>query len=104
MRRFGLCLAVAGLWALGACGGGRVSGEVGRACVAGGRGAASPALCSCVQGVADQVLNASEQRRAAAFFDDPDLAQRARTSDGAQDEAFWARYRAFADRAAAICG
>jgi hypothetical protein len=104
MRRIGLALALAALWGLGACGGGRVSGEVGRACVAAGRSAASPQLCSCVQGVADQTLSASEQRLAAQFFEDPDLAQRTRTSNDPRTERFWERYRAFADYAAAVCG
>lgn len=104
MRRMGLALALAALWGLGACGGGRVSGDIGRACIAAGRGEASPQLCSCVQGIADQTLSTGEQRRAAAFFEDPDLAQRMRTSDDPRTERFWERYRAFADYAEAVCG
>ncbi|TNC63559.1 arginine transporter [Rubellimicrobium roseum] len=88
---------------LGGCGG-RVSGDIGRACMAGGRNAASPQLCSCVQGVANQSLSASDQRRAALFFEDPDRAQETRASDRAGDEAFWLRYKAFSQRAEAICG
>ena len=103
LRRIGLCLALGALWALGGCGGG-VSGEIGRACMAGGRSAANPDLCSCVQGVANQSLGASDQRRAASFFADPQSAQQIRQSDRPGDEAFWDRYRAFADRAEAICG
>ena len=83
---------------------GRVSGTIGRACLEGGRDAATPALCSCIQGVANQSLTAADQRRAAAFFEDPQEAQDTRQSGRAGDEAFWQRYRAFADRAAAICG
>ena len=100
-RRLGLCAALGALWVLGGCGGG-VSGDIGRACVTSGREAASPQLCSCVQGVANQTLSASDQRRAARFFDDPDRAQETRTSDSAGDEAFWLRYRAFADTAEAL--
>jgi hypothetical protein len=88
---------------LGGCGGG-VSGEIGRACVTSGRDAANPQLCSCIQGVANQSLSAADQRRAARFFGDPDRAQDVRLSDTARDDAFWERWRAFADRAEAICG
>jgi hypothetical protein len=92
-------VALGALWVLGGCGGG-VSGEIGRACMAGGREAANTQLCACVQGVANQSLTAAEQRRAARFFTDPDEAQEARESGSA----FWERYRAFASQAEAICG
>ncbi len=101
-RQFGLIMALGALWALGGCGGG-VSGEIGRACMTGGRDAASPRLCSCIQGVANQSLSVADQRRAARFFADPDRAQATRVSDSSGDEAFWQRYRAFASRAEAIC-
>ena len=104
MRRIfrGMGLSVS-LAALAACSGG-VTGPVGTACIEGGRSAANPVLCSCVQAVADQTLTGAEQRRAARFFDDPDRAQETRTSDRPADEEFWARYRAFADTARASCG
>ncbi len=88
------------------CGGGTrgVNGEVAKACMAGGRDAANRSLCSCVQQVANQSLSGADQRRTAAFFDDPDTAQQTRQSDRASDEAFWTRYRTFADRAEANCG
>ncbi|MCC7321933.1 MAG: arginine transporter [Rubellimicrobium sp.] len=90
---------------LDGCGGGvRVSGEIGTACIGGGRDAANPALCSCVQRAADQALTAAEQRRAATFFANPHLAQEVRQSDRASDERFWQRYRAFSERAEAMCG
>ncbi len=98
MRRI-FALTAAGL--LVSCGG--VSGEIGQACMAAGREAASPALCSCVQQVANQSLSASDQARAASFFDDPEKAQTIRQSDATRDDAFWTRYRAFADRAEAMC-
>ena len=102
MRGFVVVLA---LGLLTGCGGGRaVSGDLAKACIAGGRDAANRSLCSCVQQVANQSLNASDQRRAAAFFGDPDTAQQVRQSDRAGDEAFWTRYRAFADRAQSGCG
>ena len=96
---------LAGFVALAGCGGAAgVNGAMAKACIAGGRDAANRSLCSCVQQVANQSLNASDQRRAAGFFDDPDAAQDARQSDRVGDEAFWTRYRAFADRAESMCG
>lgn len=102
-RRLALGAGLLALWVLGGCGGG-VSGEVGRACMAGGRDAANPQLCSCVQGVATQVLSRSEQGRAARLFQDPNLAQEIRQSNHPRDESFWRRYTAFAERAEALCG
>lgn len=103
MRRVLVTMAVL---ALASCGGGArgLSGDVAKACIAGGRDAANRALCSCVQQVANQSLSGADQRRAAGFFEDPDTAQQVRQSDRSSDEAFWTRYRAFADRAEASCG
>jgi phytoene dehydrogenase-like protein len=94
---------LAALWVLGGCGGG-VRGEIGRACMAGGRNAANPQLCSCIQGVANQSLSGGDQGRVAAFFADPERAEAVRASDSSRDEAFWERYRAFTSQAEAICG
>ena len=99
-----ISVALIVIFALGSCGGGRVSGDIGQACMNGGRSAANPALCSCVQRVANQTLSGADQRRAASFFDDPHQAQETRTRDDASSEAFWGRYRAFADSARAQCG
>jgi len=96
-----ILILLAGL-ALAGCGGG-ASGEIGRACIRADREAATSSLCSCVQRVANQSLSAADQRRAADFFDNPDKAEEVRRSDAARDDAFWDRYRAFADRAEAVC-
>ena len=101
-RKLSLGVGVLALWALGGCGGG-VSGEVGRACMASGRSAANPALCSCIQGAANGTLTQGEQNRAAALFESPDRAQATRASNARADEVFWSHYRAFADRAEALC-
>lgn len=85
------------------CSGGRVSGDISGACLGANRSAASPQLCSCVQQVANQSLSRSDQARAAAFFADPQLAQDTRQSNRASDEAFWLRYRGFADLATQVC-
>ncbi|MBB3711616.1 hypothetical protein FHS00_001187 [Limimaricola variabilis] len=94
-------LGLVALLTLAACGGGRPSGAISRACEASGRPGANAALCSCVQGAADATLSGSEQRRAAKFFKDPQKAQDTRQQDGSG--AFWSRYKAFAERAEAIC-
>lgn len=88
---------------LAACGGNRVSGEIGKACIAADRKAASSRLCSCVQRAADQTLSASDQRRAADFFDDPQKAQDTRQSDNRSSERFWKRYKAFSNTAKRMC-
>ena len=102
MRYILLAGAVA---AAAACGGGApaVTGDISNACIAANRSAASPALCSCVQQVANQTLSASDQSRAASFFANPQLAQDTRQSDNIRDELFWGRYRSFTDLATQIC-
>jgi hypothetical protein len=102
VRRGGLTAALCALWVLGGCGG-ALTGEVGRACLQAGRSAASMELCGCVQQAASRTLSPGDQRRAAQFFERPDRAQEVRQSDNGADEAFWARYRAFADYAEQIC-
>ena len=100
------------LVALAACGGssGRVpagvsfaTGPISDACLSAGRNAASRELCQCVQAVANDMLSRGDQTRAAAFFGDPQSAQDTRQSDAPGAEAFWDRYRDFADEAERIC-
>ncbi len=88
---------------LAACGP-RVTGEIGKACMAADRQAASRTLCSCVQNAANATLNGSDQARAAAFFENPELAQDTRRSDRRSDERFWDRYQVFTTRAQQSCG
>tara|TARA_R110002051_G_scaffold36609_3_gene79303 strand:- start:5601 stop:5903 length:303 start_codon:yes stop_codon:yes gene_type:complete len=85
-----------------ACGG-RVTGDVGKACMKADRSAASSQLCSCVQSAANQTLSGSEQRRAATFFENPQMAQDARQSDARSTEAFWTRYKRFSATATQMC-
>ncbi|PUB10733.1 arginine transporter [Yoonia sediminilitoris] len=92
------------LFVLAACGGGpNVSGSVSDACLAVNRKAATPALCSCVQQVANNTLSKRDQSRAASFFFEPQLAQDTRQSDNSRDEAFWQRYKRFSTTAASQC-
>ncbi len=102
MRYFLMIGAVA---SVAACGGGSrgATGDISRACLEADRRAASPALCSCVQQVANQSLSNGDRARAAAFFSDPQLAQDTRQSDRRSDERFWDRYKAFTELATQIC-
>ena len=97
MQRFGLCLALGAFWVLGGCGGG-VSGEIGQACMAGGRDSANARTCACIQGVANQSLSGTDQRKAARLFSNPDEAQQARATGGS----LWDRSAAFASQAEAV--
>lgn len=102
MRKY---LVLGALTVLTACGSNSrgATGDISRACLDADRSAASPALCSCVQQVANQSLSGSDQARAVTFFEDPQLAQETRQSSNRGDRRFWDRYRAFSDLAAEIC-
>lgn len=80
-----------------------MAGPIDSACVRSERGARQPALCGCVQRVADQMLTRSDQRLAASFFRDPHKAQVVRMSKRDSDNAFWSRYKAFAGAAESYC-
>jgi hypothetical protein len=79
------------------------AGPIERACMGSDRAGASQALCGCIQQVADMTLQGNDQRRAAAFFKDPEKAQSAWTSQSASDDAFWDRYKNFGSTAEAYC-
>jgi len=74
-------------------------GPISKACMASDRKARSRALCGCIQAAANQTLNASQQRRAVAFYDNPHRAQEVRQSDRTNDERFREAYRYSRDRA-----
>ena len=80
-----------------------VAGPVETACNRSDRGAASRSLCNCIGHVADQTLRGADQRRAAAFFRDPEKAHKAWMSKRDSDDAFWERYKAFGAQAEASC-
>lgn len=73
------------------------------ACLRSDRPQATRALCRCIGSVAQQTLTRAEQRRAASFFRDPQLAQDVRMSRSERDNQFWARYRAFGAAAEQRC-
>ena len=80
-----------------------VAKDVGNACLSSDRGAGQQSLCRCIQKAADSTLSRRDQKRAARFFADPDLAQTTRRSDSKRDEAFWERYQAFGEVAKKHC-
>lgn len=80
-----------------------MAGPIESACLQTGRQAATRQMCRCIDRVAERTLTRSEQRRAARFFRDPDLAQEVRMSRSRADNEFWQRYRAFGDAAERTC-
>ena len=95
-------LAVAALAWLG-CAVMAEAGPVERACMQSGRDAANRSLCGCIEKAAGLTLRASDERRVAQFFTDPDKAQEVWTSTSKSDDAFWERYKAFAEFARVSC-
>ncbi|MFP4043721.1 MAG: arginine transporter [Rhodosalinus sp.] len=91
--------AVAALAALAGCGGGRIEST----CLGSGRASASPALCGCIQAVADRELDRADQRIAASFYANPQRAQDIRQSGNPAHRTFWTRYRAFGDQVERSC-
>ncbi|MCV2869644.1 hypothetical protein OEW28_13500 [Defluviimonas sp. WL0002] len=85
------------------CAGVAQAGPVETACLKSGSASASPAICTCIQYVADMTLSGSDQKMAAKFIKDPDRAQEIRTSDNAKHEAFWLRYKNFGETAETFC-
>ena len=84
-------------------GGSVLAGPIERACLQSGRKAASRPVCACVQQVADMTLRGPDQRKAAAFFKDPDRAQKVRMSKSDNDNDFWRRYKNFGATAEVYC-
>lgn len=99
MRILGAVLILA---ILGSCGS-RVTGEIGKACVASDRNAANPRLCSCIQQAANRHLSAGDQKLAATFFADSEKANDIKINDSPSADAFWARYRNFTNLAERSC-
>lgn len=104
MKRWIAVLALAagtGLWAAVTPQAG-LAGPIERACLGSAR-APAPALCGCIQQVADATLTRRDQRAAARFFSDPGRAEDVRMSTRQSDNAFWARYRQFGSAAETQC-
>lgn len=78
-------------------------GPIKDACMQSDRKARSNRLCGCVQAAANQTLSGADQRRAVGIFKDPHSAQETRQSDRRSDEAFWLRYKKFANTAEQVC-
>ncbi|MBE3639397.1 hypothetical protein [Mangrovicoccus algicola] len=80
-----------------------MAARIEKACLRSERTAASAPLCTCIQRVADQTLTRSDQRMAAKFFRDPQMAQDIRQSDNDRHSDFWRRYRTFGTTAQRVC-
>jgi hypothetical protein len=80
------------------------SGPISKACLASDRKARSRETCGCIQAVANDTLNTTDQRLAASFYSDPHSAQVVRQSDRISNERFWKTYKSYAETAAAACG
>ena len=80
-----------------------LAGPIETACNRSDRKAANPAMCGCLQQVADMTLRNADQKRAAKFFTDPEQAQEVRMSTSDRDNAFWDRYKNFGATAEAYC-
>ena len=78
-------------------------GPINSACLASDRKARSNARCGCIQAVANETLNGSQQRLAVQFYSDPHMAQEIRQSDRSAHEAFWLDYKAYGAAAARTC-
>ena len=94
--------ALVALTMLASCGP-QARGEIGQACAASDRSAANPALCNCIQAVANQTLGASDQALVKTFFEDAEIANDIKISDTTSADAFWERYRRFTDAAQRSC-
>ena len=77
--------------------------QIERACLKSDRGQGNRGLCGCIQDAANLTLTSRDQRRAAAFFNDPHQSQVLRQSDRRGDEAFWERYKNFGQTAEVFC-
>ena len=80
-----------------------MAGPIENACNRSDRANNNRALCRCIDQVARQHLTRAEQRRAARFFRDPQMAQDIRMSRAPGDREFWRNYRAFGQAAEASC-
>lgn len=80
-----------------------MAGPIESACLRSDRASGNRSLCGCIQQVADMTLKGGDQRRAAKFFRDPDLAHTVWVSQKPADDAFWDRYKQFGAMAEAYC-
>jgi len=74
-----------------------------RACVQSDRSVVSREICRCIGNAADMTLSRSDMREGARFFQNPGRAEKVQLSDTRRDDAFWSRWRGFAETAEALC-
>lgn len=78
-------------------------GPISTACNANNRRSANRQTCGCIQAAANLTLSNSQQRRGAAFFNDPEVLQEMKLSDTPANERFWDDWARFAETAEAMC-
>jgi len=74
-----------------------------RACVQSDRPGVTREICRCIGSAADMTLSRSDMREGARFFQDPGRAEEVQLSDSRRNDAFWSRWRGFAETAEALC-
>ena len=74
-----------------------------QACLRSDRQAKSRALCDCIQQAANLMLSGQDQKLAATFYRDPQMAQDVRQSHNRAHERFWDRYKEYAATASKYC-
>ncbi|MDJ0821918.1 MAG: hypothetical protein QNJ09_08945 [Paracoccaceae bacterium] len=79
------------------------SGPIASACLRSDRKAANRQVCRCIQSVADRELRGGDQRLAVRFYGDPHRAQEVKMSKRPSDDAFWDRYKRYAEVAERTC-
>ncbi len=81
---------------------GQAMGPTERACLSSPRSPGQQ-VCSCAQQVADQTLNAADQRQAARIISEPDLYLEFKYSSNGGDKAFLERYKRWGEYSAQVC-
>lgn len=79
------------------------SGPIKTACTRQSQRTVSYEKCGCVQAAADLTLSASQQKRSAEFFADPEKLQKMKLSDSPANERFWTVWAQFAQTAEEMC-
>jgi hypothetical protein len=75
-----------------------------RACLKSDRRTSGPAVCTCIQSLANGHLSASDQRRAARLFAKPDkVMDYKQARKDTSKRRFWERYRDWGNAAAKNC-
>lgn len=106
MKQFGYALVFGALAVPALSTAAQAGNAIAGACMSSQQGAGVPALCACIQTVADAVLSPAEQVRGAQIFLEPHMSQEIRASANranASDAHFWEKWQVFGATAAQHC-